>query len=635
MKMQVLKNKNFLNIIKKITKKNPEFIVLGFCAFIIIFLINKVPINPDEYLYSAIGKNLASSYRGESCFSCIDSFHTFLLPFLISIFNFITSIDSIIVFRLIISLFSIGSIFLLYKIFKEIFKGAVFNSLILLLLFPGFFYFGGMFWLDNLAFFFFLLVVYFIIKNKNYWKVGFSLALMFLSKEYYIIFGGFFVFVAISYDTLIDNKEKNNLWKLRFFICNITKSFLPFFAVLLTIILFPIFPNPNLLNTFIIEFLGTFYIKIGLYIKEFLYGVPRDIKILEDTAGLSRSLDFLTNNFIVIKENFNIILLKYFKSIFKEIFVNLYVLPLALCGIFIAFKEKIKNIKNNKKISILMLSIVFVFFLFSIRTAATGEHGFRVALIVILPFIYFIKLSIGSLLNNKRLEIHWIFFIFSFTYILVWLIGIQKMDYNSFLSDLAISQIFIKYKFIFNLILYAFPVIIIILNRVELETKKKILICWLFLMFSYKIIPEIANSYMVNQKYDFEYSLSFSREKMISIEKDQPIVLTNYEMAYYYYSNSTKMPNDIRKELFTIRPKPRHIYERRILQYDSEEIFKFTKEQLCDMHVDYIFYVNNEYARSENNKKIKGIKGIIIKKEFFKEGEFQWGLYQFEKSSCN
>jgi hypothetical protein len=636
--------KKVIKNLKLVLNKKWEQIFLLFSSSLIIFLATRVPINPDEYLYSAIGNNMADSFKSGVCFSCIDSYHTFFVSLVLAFFNFITGIDSFIIYRIIIALFSIGSIFFLKKIFKVIFKKPKFPPVILLFLFPGFYYYSGMVLLDNVAFFFFTIFIYLIIKNDSYWKVGIFMALAFFTKEYYIIFCSFVVLVSILYDTLIKNRGRKVIWKIKFFLKNFTASFLFSFLLLLGIILFPIFPYTSLLGTFLLELLGGFYVKVGGYLNEVMY-VDKGIvtnEIVKEVAEKNRNFkDVFVKNDLVNAVNRNSFLLlnnfsegafEYWRVIFREVYVNLYVLPLVVYGFYTTFRKNFFR-ELKKKQTIVMLSISLIFFLFFARTATTGGHGFRISFILIIPFIYFIYIAANNLLQNnkKYLEI-FIISIISFIYISIQLLFIREVNLN---SDIASSssifiQLFVKYKLFFDIIFYGLPIIIIISR---LGNKKIILMVWLLTFFSYKITPVIINSYLIDQKSSVEYNLGNVKHLLSEIEEKLPIVLSNYERAYYYYSGSTNMPNNERKKLPIIRPKHPEIYEKRIVNINEKDFDQINKDFLCEKNIDYIFYVNKNY-KNGIEQGFNNIQGIKVKRSFYEKETLNWIIYEFDNRLC-
>lgn len=623
---------------KSISNKRWEQALLLFSFGLVVFLATRMPINPDEYLYVAIGNNLSESFRGNACFGCINTYHTFLAPLLLAFFNFITGINSFIIYRIIFSLFSIGSIFFLYKIFKLVFKKPAFNPLFLILLFPGFFYHSGMILIDNAAFFFFTVLIYLLIKKDSYWKVGILVALTFFAKEYYIVFCGFVVSVVIFYDALVENKNEKTSWKIKFIFKNFIASFLFSFLLLLSIILFPILPYPSLLETFLIEASSGFYFKIGKFLNEILYIDENGIKkeTIQQLFNNNAVVHAIKNNFFIAVKRFNEGAFEYWKMIFKEIQINLHVFPLFLYGIYVAFKNKSIFLVSRERKTIIMLSILAIFFISFARTATIKIDGFRVAFILIIPFIYFSYLAINHILQKKKNSFDvFIFLVLAFIYILIYFLGIQKTITSGSLlasSPSFFVQAFIKYKFLFNLIFYGFPVCIIIFN-LQTKTKKIILLLWLIIAFSYKITPEILNSYLVEKKSSIEYNLENARDILSEVEEEEPRILTNYMQAYYYYSDSLSMPNNERKSLPVIRPKPLEIYEDRFFA-GKEGFEKVDKSFLCERDIDYILYVNRGFIEEGIEKKIEKISGIKIRESFYKNNNLNWIIYKFDKGSC-
>ena len=603
-------------------RKKPELIILFSYFLIVLVLINKIPINPDEYLYSAIGNNFADAFRGQACFSCIDPYHTFLLPLVISFFNFLTGVDSIIAYRIIGSLFSIAAILLIYRLFKEIFRESRYFPLALLLLFPGFFYFGCMVWLDNLAFFFFVLLLYLIVRKSSYWKVGIVLALLFISKDYYIIFGGTIISVVTLYDAISLPSDKKLSYRMKFFLKNIIISFSFTMATLLSIELFHFLPYPNMQGALMLTLFGETYKNIGFFLHELLYS----------NLITGHSQDIIAKNAGVVINNPQFNMAAYFESMFRETYVNLYALPLFFYGIFVWLKKrKMVDIRN----AVIMFGLVAISILFFTHTATLGLSGFRFAFISIIPIIFFIVFAMDDLLDAKRLEVrHYILILLSLVYIIMCLFGIQEGASKSIIYNSKLAQAFLKIKFIFNVALYVFPAVIIF-SKIKINIRKIILIGWIIVTFLYKIGPVIINNYLVNGKSSIEYNLPYARGVLSKIENSNPNILTNYERAYYYYTDSIKMPNDIRENLPIIRPKPSIIYAQRVFELSEDNWARITSNYLCEKNIDYVFFVNDCLDNGLVAKRIATIKGIYLIDEFYKNNNLNWIIYRFDKKNCS
>jgi hypothetical protein len=330
-------------------------------------------------------------------------------------------------------------------------------------------------------------------------------------------------------------------------------------------------------------------------------------------------------------------------SSYQEIDVNILAVPLLIVGFALRAKALYASFRNNynlvRKDFIFILFLLVVFY-FNYRVA-DGEHGFRIIFPLIISFLYFIYWAFKELLEKRNYWMKFFFGVLAFLSIYFYFQS-NKGDivYNSVISKEGFIAIFLKYKLYFNILLYAFFAgFILLYNKIKFEWKHVFFLGLLVFMCAYKVIPFAVDKYFANKIYGDDYNLILARPYLEEIEKKNPVVLTNAKLyAYYYYADSTQLPNISRPILPVIRKKPEVVYhpQRIILM---ELVGKNLESSfLCENNVDFIFYVHTNNDKTMLNSQIhNNLESVIPVKEYFlpENNRFNWGLYEIDKNFCS
>lgn len=625
-------------LLKKINisdKNTKLLLIMSAYAIFLFFFINKYWISPDEYLYVDLGRSIAESYDGKICLHCLDTAHTPLVPFLISLGYHFFGIDSIIFYRSIPTIFAILSIFMFYKIAVIAFekKEESFWAFAILLFFPGFFSFANKIYLDIPALFFGSLIIYFLLKREKYWKIGISLLLVFLTKDYFAAFFSVLILFVILVDSFKSQDKLVEKVKAAIYNC-----FFAFFSVFIAVILFittMLLPYPRMLENLLIEVLGPIY----WHFANLLHGTIPEAAVIGNAKEVVTSMVKL-NVIYVAKENavFEKIQEIYISS-YKEIDVNVLVLPLVLVGIFSRIKYFLNNFKNKyllirKDLIIFFLLIMILYFNYRV---SSGDHGFRIILPLMLPFVYFIYWALKEILEKKEYWINFSFGILSFLFIYFYYkINESYTIYNSVISQKKIVSLFFEYKVFVNVLLYGILALFLLFySKINIKFKSVFLVLAVLFLCLYKVSPFAIDKYFANKKYGNEYDLIFARPFLEEADKDFPIVMTNeIPYAYYYYANTKLLPNNDSPILPVIRKKPSILQKHRVIDLNINSL---NSDYICKNYVDYVFYVNNDGDKLKLNEKLDEFPLLKIIKEYRlpESGRYNWGIYKIDKSYCN
>ncbi|MBI4981095.1 glycosyltransferase family 39 protein [Candidatus Woesearchaeota archaeon] len=169
------------NLIKKLLEK-PLWLILAVAFLLrVLYLILNYPLWWDAHVYLGMGKFLFSGGK----IGMWEPFRPLIHPLLLGI-AWKMGLNTIIMGKLLDLLFSLASVYLLYKIAEKAYsKTAAIISSIIFALSPVFIMFTGLLLTEPLAILFGLIGIYFLVKEtsaKNYFWGGLFLGLSFLTK---------------------------------------------------------------------------------------------------------------------------------------------------------------------------------------------------------------------------------------------------------------------------------------------------------------------------------------------------------------------------------------------------------------------------------------------------------------------
>lgn len=615
-------------------------ILLTLFGVALFFLTNKYWISPDEYLYVDLGRSFSAGYSGVECLHCIDTAHTPLLPFLISLGYYFFHIDSIVFYRLISTIFALAAIYIFYKIARVAFekKKEAYLALFGILLFPGFITFSNKVGPDILALFFTAIVLYLLLKREKYWKISIALLLVFLSKDYTAIFPSVVIFFVIFFDAF---KEKNEsyLRKIKSVIFNNMIVFAPLLLAILLFVATSLLPYPRMLENLLLEVFGGGYFYVAAKIQN-LFHITGGGYALDGRNIFSSIIQLNVADIFRGATFFEKIKLIYLSS-YQEGDVNILAVPLLIVGLVLRMKALYASFKNNYNLvrkDLIFILFLLVVFYFNYRVA-DGEHGFRIIFPLMISFLYFIYWAWKELFEKRNYWVKFSFGALAFLFIYFYFQS-NKGDiaYNSVISKEGLIAIFLKYKLYFNILLYAFFAgFILLCNKIKFKLKHMFLLGLLIFTCVYKVLPFALDKYLADRSYGNDYNLILARPYLENIEKKDSIVLTNAKpYAYYYYANSTQLPNVDKPSLPIIRKKPEVIYPNRLISTDH------LKENveinfICQNGIDYVFYVHTDDDKNILNGYINSLPYLMPIKEYFlpENNRFNWGLYEMNKNFCN
>lgn len=625
-------------------EKNKPIAILATFSVFFIFLIDKFWFSPDEYLYVALGRSFASAYD-TGCLYYIDSVHTPLSPFLISLGYYFSNIDSILFYRLISLIFSIATIYVFYKIVQIAFekKRDAIWLFAILLFFPGFFTFAIKVNVDILALFFSAIIIYLLLKRAAYWKIGIILVLIFLSKEYVSLFSVFIIFFVILVDAL-KRAEASFMGRIKEVVYNFSFAFLPLLGTVIFFIAFPILPYPRMLDNVLLELFSFRYDYLGQTIKHLLGTTPGIETSVETAYETFKNINPITQTdmaSVAGELSFWGKISSIYKSNYGEIDVNILAIPLVVIGLmlrakylYLFFRNKYDSVRKD----LIMILLFFIVSYFNYHIASQ-DHGFRIIIPLLISYIYFIYWTLKALFAKRNYWIKFSFMILSFIFIFIYFqVNAHPFSYNSVISKNNLVAIFLKHKVIINVVVYTL-VALFMLFYSSLSFKKKHLLfaVILMLLFAYKVFPFTIDKYFSNKEYGNDYDLILARPYLEDIEKNDSIVLTNSSSyKYYYYANITKMPNVDRADLPIIRKKPEIIYQSRLISTDYLQK-NMRINFICQNAVDYVFYVHSDNSKDVLNDYINNLPYISPVREYYLPGNnrFNWGIYKVDKNFCN
>jgi hypothetical protein len=604
----------------------------------------------------SLGKSIGQALSGKECFYCIDTAHTPLLSFLISLGYYFFKVDSILFYRIFSVIFILGTLYYLLKIAQFVYerKKDSFWIFIIILLFPGFFSFSVKVNLDIVALFFSSFVIYYILKKEAYWKIGLILLLVFLSKEYAVLFSGFVVFFMVISDGF-QQKEVPLKKRITKAVIDLAMSFLPLLIAFVFFATISIFPYSRIIDNIAFDFIGPKYILWGEKISLLADHVRKAINFLDNSdsshnfSGNLNTASSFKVNYQILPEKNTFINLSFFQKIvniyksgYGENDINIIAIPLIIIGLFSRLKKLLLNLKNKydlvrKDLIMFLLLIIVLYFSYFV---AAEDHGFRIIFPLIIPYTYFIYWAFKEIFDGNYWT-NFTFAVISFIFIFIYFeVNKGNIFYGSLLSKNYLVSIFLKYKIFFNVLLYSFfSIFIIFYAKIKLERKKILLVILIIIIFLYKITPFAFEKFLVDKEYGRDYNLLLARSYLEEIETGDPIVLTNVRSyAYYYYANITKMPNVDRPDLPLIRKKPEIVYYNRLIRPNSLSRDKFDISFLCKKQVDYIFYLNDDNNRiffpEEYIKKLNYLNSVY-EYRYEKNDRFNWGIYAVNKKYCN
>lgn len=629
--------KRLLSILSKRYLLESFLFILGILLFL---LIDKYWISPDEYFYVSLGRSIAAKLQGHGCLECIDTAHTPLLPFLISLGYIFLKEDSVIFYRIIPIIFTLTTIYYIYKCLKIIIKNK--NTAILALLgiflFPGFFTFVEKVNIDIISLFFTVLIIYFLLKKEKYWKISLSLIFVLLSKEYTAIFSG----LIISTMIIVDSIKKNNVSfakKIKEIIKNHIIVYLPMLIITALFLIPQILPYPRMLDNLILEIFGSVYYNFGQQLKGIINGFS-NIGSLPHNDNIFISIINTNVRDVLTKENIFQKICKIYLSSFQEGDVNIIAIPLVITGIVIRIKFLLKYFK--KKYIQVRPDIIYLIFLleiiyFNIRVAS-GDHGFRIVFPIIIPSIYFIYYAC---LHIVKINNYYAKLIFSLSFIFFILIYQLTSNYHiestSSLPQNNFLHWFISYKIYINSIIYlSIALYILLIGEFKNHYKYHFLALILITVCAYKILPFAIDKSLSVWRYGQDYDLIKSRPFLEKIENKNEFILTNVRpYQYYYYANSVNFPNIDKPTLPIIRKTPKEIYSDQLVLFNSTQNI-FNMNNLCKNKIDYLFYLNADNEKLPIYKKIQDSPMFEIIKEYYlpQNNRYNWGLYLVNKKLC-
>jgi len=633
--------KIYINLLKQrlIDDKNIIFFLL-ITGIVLFFLINKYWISPDEYIYVSVGRSIAAGLQSRSCLDCIDTAHTPLLPFIISIGYIFLHEDSIIFYRIISVIFTLGTLYLFFKILNVLVinKKVALLTLFGIFLFPGFFTFVEKVNLDILSLFFTTLVIYLLVKREKYWKVALALIFVFLSKEYTVLFSALVISAIIFLDEIY-RKNSSFLQKIISIVVNHLIVFLPLVMVVFLFIVPSVLPYPRMVENLFLETIGDKYFYYGQQIRVILNIPSPNIGTPSNPSLITSIVSANFANFFVKESLFEKIKQLYI-SCFHESDVNIIVIPLVFTGLLIRLRLIFRSVWRNYTVIrndaiFLMFMLIILFFNYRV---ALDDHGFRIVFPIIIPFLYFTYHACVSIIKRNK-ALTKIIFILLFVLFSILYVNTSNTpaDTNGLLSNYPVVQLFSSYKVYFNLILYsAIALFILFINRLDYKYKYHALALLLAVACIYKVLPFAVDKSLSLKKYGQDYDLMYARPQLESIEKTHPKVLTNLgEYQYYYYSNSIKLPNIDRSIFPIIRRQPSEVYPDRLVLFNLSQD-TVNSRYLCQKDVDYVFYLRTDKDSSLFYQKIQTMQLATIVLEYYhsENQRYNWGLYKVNKNLC-
>ncbi|MFH1457251.1 MAG: hypothetical protein ABIF17_04050, partial [Patescibacteria group bacterium] len=513
----------------------------------------------------------------------------------------------------------------------------------LLLLIPGFWIFSVRLMLGVPATFAIALIIYLLLKKAPFYQIVLSVLLLLLTKEYY-----FYITMPMLLGILLIDAWKNEqkiYLKIFIFIKNSIIIYFPSIIVIIILIDFNLFPYPRLLENSITFIFGDFY---SYFNKMFLSIINRIVEMFNTNSDFQPTSTVLEGKIDSIKivgeiptgmihsqtaqgdYGFFMKLWLLYKYNFSENDINIFILPLAFFGLGLRIKKIFKNFKLSYKT--IRADIIFLFFFSAFAYfnfhEASGIHGFRITIPIILCLIYFSYFGLKKILYQYSKKNIIIFSsIFAFFLILYWF-SIRDLAYGSILANASILNVLISYKpYLFIALFIILFIFIIYFSKIKNPIKYKILLTVVLFLFVIKFIPFYINNNLNLDYYGYNYGMDKARPVLQKLKNTDSKIYSNFN-AYkvQYYASDIRIVN--KGFTMTIR-KFNQKYPRRYISFPLDEnLINYIEKY----KIDYVLLVNDQY----NNKDLMLLKEIIAanKKSFQKiedsyhNGRLQWILYQ-------
>ncbi|OGY79828.1 MAG: hypothetical protein A3B74_04200 [Candidatus Kerfeldbacteria bacterium RIFCSPHIGHO2_02_FULL_42_14] len=663
------------------TLQSHQFGLYMLCSAIFIVLLNTwLWPTSDEFFYGLITKAFLAASHGEIHWSDIDTEHTGLVPFVSFLWNSIFHPKTFLSSRLVMLVFSLGTLALLYNISKaaKLDRTYWMWSLWLLLLIPGFWIFSMRLMLDFPALFSITLLSYLLIRKAPGLRIGLAFLLLLLIKEYYIYIIALLIVCTLILDTILYPTHYSLFKRLIVFCKNIVVIFLPSLIAIILLLDFNIFPYPRLLESSLLFVLGDVFIALnkgilfllGSFALSIASAAPADIAqatTLLTTTGayllktIASSYDSLQNATSLVNtdvslvntasnlaytgsigdgvvqstanypaQNFFTRIWWIYKYNLSDVDVTLLVLPLAIMGVTERAKVLVKNIRKNY-IRIrpdIIMGILFLMFVYFNYHEANNQHGFRITLGIAIPLIYFGIYGVRSLVERFSWNRTILFCALTLIMLFAYWMSIQDITYGSVLSQASLFSTLFAYKnyvFIGGYVIMAF--IIVIFSKIRFQYKYWALLLLLLVFFISKFVPFYFDHKLSLNTYGYYYGVYDAGDLLQALStKDSNIYSNFHHYKVQYIAQDPRIPN------VKIFPKVRTfkvIYPERFVRFPLDDTFM---KSVITLNIQYVFIVNDQYNESE----LKTFQDIQkynpgrfeIVGEKYKNDRLQWRLYK-------
>lgn len=656
------------------SRKNAKILVILAGIFtvsaILLLLTRVIPISPDEYFYSNASLSVYRSLNYFVSMNSINTEHTSSLVLLASLFISVFKTNSIYFLRLLIALISIGTLYIYIQIIRQ--KLNIKESyfvLSFLFLIPGYFYASAKFILEIPAAFTVALFALLLIKKKNSLVIGFSLALILFTKEYY-----FFLIAPIAVIVLVcDRISSDIVWRKKVIhgIADIAVVLLPSVLLSLLLIDFNIGPYPRMLENTWKELMqgGFSFLNKNLYfvvepiakifraanqqlflVVDYLRGSPgyhvshmtgiSDVssKIYNlDTSGSFFSKAIIESPILVGDTSLNNL------NLFRKIWlIYKYNLPdqeistvelgLTIFGGVAIVGATIKNLVrkySEYRFDFIMVLFSLLFLFFNYQQAA-NIHGFRLNIPITFVLVYFSYLGFKTLRDSKSIPVRISFVTIMTVLLCAYFYSESKFVFGSAISANSGVMTILRLKKYFFVTAYSlFAFYLLFYHLIKTKYRELILVLMVLFFFILKIFPFFLEKRAEMVETGEDYNLNESYTVLNKVFSSDDKIITNIHCyKVYYYASWYMIPNDEISPEFRIFPEKFPTLCYRFNPGDEKLLDKIDSDSL------YILYVNEKNASSINLKNFldQNKNNIsLIKEELRNNNETLWSVWKYKK----
>lgn len=611
---------------------------------------------PDEYLYAAVARSLLAGFKGEICLSCFNTEHTYLVSGLSALYQGLVGTDpfDLAAQRIPVMFFSLGTIYLLWLIAREVVKDKREQLWFvwLLLLIPGYFVLSVRFLLDVPLIFGFALLMYLLIIRTKPLLLGIALAVILLAKDYGLYLAFPLIVASFVFD-LLESGKKFRHQALSF----VKKTFvflLPSVAIIMILVSFNLLPYPRLLEAGMQQYLGGTYSysvqKVIVLLKESSRRLAQlslvSAQKVEEVAQLSERVNKIPTNVSFptaildsplkpeVSGGFARKLWLIYQYNFSEQDVMIFVLPLFLTGLVMRVQSIIDLRKRWYKARTDLLFILLAAVLFFVNWhEALNIHGFRLTAPITLALIYFSYWG-ARLVLLKGARLSKLIFAASFVLFAVLYANFifNITSYGSIIANQSFFSNLLRFKLpIFMAIFLIAFVFMLVYSRLRWAKKQLMLALWILFLFTLKFTPFYLESRAAERFYEYDYGIPAATPLLQEQLHKKAKILTNVNpYTLDFYSGQLNLPNIDSYPLIRTFRQPNPI----MIEHQLEKK-PVDPGVLVSANVSYVLYINKSRESIPDTDMAKSLlqqqKYFSVVEEKTHAGRIQWQMYAFNK----